>query len=183
MTLVIVIVFQEQLNNTIDRYHCIAASSTRLPATITKWTFIRLFVIITRLLVIITRLLCIVTHYMCWGPGTDWLTVSVSQSRSPRRQTQPWPAALAALRLRRLRGFTKRITPTPRQLQHAHTAAALTPCQPCVCLVPLTPLLSEYQSPALFASITIYSVIFTSCPTKSLRILNLLLIRKDFFYC
>ena len=51
-----------------------------------------------------------------------------------------------------------------------------------VCLVPLTPLFSEYQSPALFASITIYSVIFTSCPTKSLRILHLLFFAAQFFF-
>ena len=50
-----------------------------------------------------------------------------------------------------------------------------------VCLVPLTPLFSEYQSPALFASITIYSVIFTSCPTKSLTYTFCLQRKKTIF--
>ena len=48
------------------------------------------------------------------------------------------------------------------------------------CLVPSTPLFSEYQSPALFASITIYSVIFTSCPTKVLHILFVCNAKKQF---
>ena len=143
----------------------------------------------------ITRLLCIVTLHVAasadGGPGTDWLTVSVSAAADPDLASRYSRAEVTEVT--RIYEEDNTNTATARPL--AHTAATLflpywhrvkllhsschTDTVSTVCLVPLTPLFSEHQSPALFAPITIYSVIFTSCPTKSLRILHLLFVRKE----
>ena len=137
--------FQERLNNTIDRYHCSGGSSTKLPATITKWTFIRLFVIITRLLAMITRLLCIVTLHVARTRDrlTDSLGVPVSVSAAADPDLASRYSRAEVTEVTRI--YEEDNTNTATATARPHSCCTDTVSTVCLdCLVPLTPLLSEY---------------------------------------